>query len=255
MPYTPQTWDDAPSTATPVDASRLTYMENGIAGAYLTAASTVTGPDAFGAASAVGTSTEYARADHDHGLPSAPSGGSTTIGTTAGAPTSGTFSTGDTYLDSNYVLYVCTAGGTPGTWVQVAFDYAESFLTSNITLANTTYQNLVSVSLGAGTWDIAATATLDLGRLTGPANVDVILSPTSASNTNAYAASTAAVGSASGGVYAASVSLRKIVVLSSSTTVYLETYSGSAAGAVVEAASAGGASVANASGITAVKIG
>ena len=37
------------------------------------AATTVVGPDAYGAAAAVGTSTAYARADHDHGLPAAPS--------------------------------------------------------------------------------------------------------------------------------------------------------------------------------------
>lgn len=39
--------------------------------------------------------------------------------TIAGAvPTSGTWSTGDTIVDTKYgVEYVCTAGGTPGTWV------------------------------------------------------------------------------------------------------------------------------------------
>lgn len=37
------------------------------------AATTVTGPDAYGAAPAVGTGTSFAREDHDHGLPSAPS--------------------------------------------------------------------------------------------------------------------------------------------------------------------------------------
>ena len=36
-------------------------------------ATSVTGPDAFGAAPAVGTSLLYARGDHDHGLPSLPS--------------------------------------------------------------------------------------------------------------------------------------------------------------------------------------
>lgn len=38
------------------------------------AATTVTGPDAYGAAAAVGTGTAYARDDHDHGLPAAPAG-------------------------------------------------------------------------------------------------------------------------------------------------------------------------------------
>ncbi len=35
-------------------------------------ATTVTGPDAYGAAAAVGTGTHFARNDHDHGLPAAP---------------------------------------------------------------------------------------------------------------------------------------------------------------------------------------
>ncbi len=34
-------------------------------------AGAVTGPDAYGAAAAVGVSTDYARSDHDHGLPAA----------------------------------------------------------------------------------------------------------------------------------------------------------------------------------------
>jgi hypothetical protein len=35
----------------------------------------------------------------------------------AGAPTTGTYVRGDTWLDSLNVLWVCTVGGTPGTWV------------------------------------------------------------------------------------------------------------------------------------------
>jgi hypothetical protein len=38
-------------------------------------ATTVTGPDAFGASAVVGTDTKYARSDHDHGLPASPAGG------------------------------------------------------------------------------------------------------------------------------------------------------------------------------------
>ena len=38
------------------------------------AATTVTGPDAYGAAAAVGVGTAYARDDHGHGLPAAPAG-------------------------------------------------------------------------------------------------------------------------------------------------------------------------------------
>lgn len=39
---------------------------------------TVTGPDAYGAAASAGTSAEYSRGDHNHGLPAA-SGGSLTV--------------------------------------------------------------------------------------------------------------------------------------------------------------------------------
>lgn len=38
-------------------------------------------------------------------------------GSTAGAPTSGTWARGDIWLDSNNVLWICTTAGTPGTWL------------------------------------------------------------------------------------------------------------------------------------------
>jgi hypothetical protein len=34
----------------------------------------------------------------------------------AGAPTTGTYVRGDTWMDTNNVLWACTAAGTPGTW-------------------------------------------------------------------------------------------------------------------------------------------
>lgn len=37
--------------------------------------------------------------------------------TSSGAPTSGTWAAGDTVQDSTGALWLCTAGGTPGTWV------------------------------------------------------------------------------------------------------------------------------------------
>ena len=39
---------------------------------------------------------------------------------TAGAPTTGTWSRGDQWLDSQNVLWVCTTAGTPGAWVGAA---------------------------------------------------------------------------------------------------------------------------------------
>lgn len=37
--------------------------------------------------------------------------------TTSGPPTSGTFLTGDFVIDQSGYMWICTAGGTPGTWV------------------------------------------------------------------------------------------------------------------------------------------
>ncbi len=55
----------------------------GQVGSTVSPATTVTGPDAFGAAAVVGTSALYAREDHDHGLPAAPSPALTVNTTTA----------------------------------------------------------------------------------------------------------------------------------------------------------------------------
>lgn len=38
---------------------------------------------------------------------------------TVGAPTTGTWFTGNMVLDSSNVLWVCKVGGIPGTWVSV----------------------------------------------------------------------------------------------------------------------------------------
>lgn len=60
--------------------------------------------------------------------------------TTAGAPTSGTWARGDQWLDSTNVMWICTTGGTPGTWT--------------VTAPNgkwTTYTPTLSGTLGNGT--------------------------------------------------------------------------------------------------------
>lgn len=46
--------------------------------------------------------------------------------TTPGAPTTGTWVTGDSICDSNGILWNCTAGGTPGTWVQASIPLSDA---------------------------------------------------------------------------------------------------------------------------------
>ena len=71
---------------------------------------------------------------------------------TAGAPTSGTYARGDTWLDSNNVLWVCTVAGSPGTWM--ATNRGEELVYDQIA-ANVT---LTATSVGAQTAVIAGTA-------------------------------------------------------------------------------------------------
>ena len=45
-------------------------------------------------------------------------------GSSAGKPTTGEHQKGEIYMDSAGTLFVCTAGGTPGTWYKVSMTLA-----------------------------------------------------------------------------------------------------------------------------------
>lgn len=53
------------------------------------------------------------------GLPGATAGARFVGGTTGGPPITGTFSTNDFVVDDTGVMWVCTAGGSPGSWYAV----------------------------------------------------------------------------------------------------------------------------------------
>ena len=74
-----------------------------------TAATTVTGPDAYGAAAVVGVGTTFARADHDHGLPAAPSPTLTTY--------SGAISTAVSLPTSTWTTVLTTVSLPLGTYL------------------------------------------------------------------------------------------------------------------------------------------
>ena len=170
------------------------------------AATTVTGPDAFGAVSAVGVGTEYARNDHNHGLPAAPSS---------------------------------------------ALTYVESYITASQNIT-TTPSNITSISLAAGTWLISGRASLS----SPPAStnyIDLFIGPTSASSVGAYADCTMVFGNVTGGNGYPTLMLTKVVVLSVTTTVYLE-MQGSVAVTGGIGFSGANFSASNITGITAVKI-
>lgn len=66
----PDAYGASPAVGTSLDYARADH-DHGLPAAQAgTPATSVTGPDAYGASAVVGTSTNYARQDHDHGLPS-----------------------------------------------------------------------------------------------------------------------------------------------------------------------------------------
>lgn len=167
-------------------------------GSMLNPATTVTGPDAYGASAVVGTSLDYAREDHDHGLPSAPSSGLTSV---------------------------------------------TAFIASNVTVGASP-TNIESVSLVAGTWLITGRLLYENG---GGTNTDFWLGPDSASATAAYAGTSSNVSGT------ASVVVNAVIVLATTTTVYLEGISTSGSSLVTAASSAEG--IGKGTGIIALKIG
>lgn len=74
-----------------------------------------------------------------------PAIGNSTV--TAGAPTTGTWARGDQWLDSSNVLWLCTTGGTPGTWMAKnageELAYNQITATVNITATSQASPNLV----------------------------------------------------------------------------------------------------------------
>lgn len=66
-------------------------------------------------------------------------------GTASGAPTSGTFNTGDFIVDRTGIIWVCTAFGTPGTWQPVnAPITANATVATQESTASTAYTDLTT---------------------------------------------------------------------------------------------------------------
>jgi hypothetical protein len=85
------------------------------------------------------------------------------VGATAsGAPASGTFSTGDWSIDQSGTIYICTAGGSPGTWTrltvaQLTNGSSSLALSSDGTLKTAAGSPLTFSSLHASITSVTAT--------------------------------------------------------------------------------------------------
>ena len=161
------------------DSANWTSVGGG--GGSGTPATSVTGPDSFGASSAVGTSTNYARQDHDHGLPAnpAPSASSTVTGPDAyGASavvgSAATFSRGD----HNHGLPAAPADLPLATYDPASIAQQVVGTTATQTLTNKTLTSpvLTTPALGTPASGVATNLTgtaagLTAGNVTTNANL------------------------------------------------------------------------------------
>lgn len=65
---------------------------------------------------------------------------------TAGAPTTGTWQTGQSVIDANGIVWNCTAGGTPGIWTQVTPNTELGYFSSTATVTNLTSTTFAAIT-------------------------------------------------------------------------------------------------------------
>lgn len=214
-------------------------------------ASSVTN-SAEGDSAVVGTSTMVARQDHVHGREGWPgSGGNYGTATTPArsdhahsVPLSELTQSGASsgqVVEWNGSAWVPGAGasGAPGTTV-------EDYITAGISVTSSAFA-IASVTLVAGTWLIHARVVGSAG--TGSNTLDVWIGPNSASPSGAYAGSMSSVDENTSLIYNAVII--KSVTLGSTTTVYLNGYSGQNGGEVWASTAEEG--IGNITGITAMR--
>ena len=219
-------------------------------------ATTVVGPDAYGAAAVVGVGTEYARNDHDHGLPIAPADIPLSTVTTAGDLIVATGAGAVTRLGVGTAAQVLVGGATPA-WAAPpasALSYQQSFITAQIALTGLTAANITSLTLPAGTWLLHGQVLVEnTNASVAEWGGDIWFGPTSASTTGAYVA--ASLGAATGSVLNATIfpflTVAGVVVLTALTTVYFGIESLNAA--IIHYAGVV-TSITNITGMTAIKI-
>lgn len=68
--------------------------------------------------------------------------------TTGGAPSAGTFAVGDVAVDPTGKLHVCTAAGTPGTWVQSSGGMSNPMTTTQDLIVGSTSGNPARLAVG-----------------------------------------------------------------------------------------------------------
>lgn len=141
------------------------------------------------------TGTGTATAQIASGLNGATAGSRYVGATNSGAPVSGTFATGDFIVDRSGSLWVCSTGGTSGTWVQTGSSGSGiTTLTGDVTAGPGSGSQAATVAKIAGVAVGTPTGTTNVVFSASPTLTGTPLVPTAAVNTNTtQAASTAYV--------------------------------------------------------------
>ena len=145
---------------------------------------------------------------------------------------------------SGYVLTATSSSGSRFA-APVTSNTASSFIGTNGTVTGSSWGNITSVSLTAGTWLVSA-------QVLSSVVADFALSPTSASNTNAYVSTSTYNNSGGASPTDINAYMTKIITVATTTTVYLIGY-GKSSGTIYYQSQTG-SNTPNATGITAVKI-
>ena len=139
-----------------------------------------------------------------------------------------------------------TSGGSGGGG---QLSYVQAYLAADVALTAAANAELVSVDLAAGTWLVNAYVLVQ-GPNGATASADAWIGPTSASVTGAYASASTVIGNAAGGAFWAEMSFSSVLVLTATTTVYLNAF---AAGSAEVYATSKQLTIPNSTGITALK--
>lgn len=162
---TPGTW----AAGSGGGVSSLTGTANEIIASASTGAVTLSTPQAIGTGSQPTFLTITAG-----GLTGAVAASRYVGGTASGAPASGTFLTGDFVIDQTGKVWVCTAGGTPGTWVQAGGGGGS---TNYVLIQDQEAQSTTGGGATAGSWRtrVLNTKVADTGSIASLASNQVTL--------------------------------------------------------------------------------
>ena len=123
---TNKTMSGASNTFTALPAANVTGNLSGVSSVTSSGAisgTTITGSGAVSGTTITGSSTVTGTALIPTGLTGATTASRYVGGTATVAPTTGTFNTGDFEVVATGKIFVCTTGGTPGTWTNVGSLY------------------------------------------------------------------------------------------------------------------------------------